>query len=134
MPESLMPEYLPPSPLDAVRFLIADVGEDSLLADSQVAEMLALNGGSIRRAAADCLDAIATSEVLVSKKIRTQDLATDGPAVAAELRAQARNQRALAQAEKDAEESDWDGFDVIDTVQTGRRRPELAPGHEVWGL
>ena len=127
MPESLMPEYLPPSPLDAVRFLIADVGEDSLLADSQVAEMLALNGGSIRRAAADCLDAIATSEVLVSKKIRTQDLTTDGPAVSAELRALAKRLRDAAQAATDLADT-FDGFDLVDTLGGADDcTPELTP-------
>ena len=43
--------------------------------------------GSLPRTVAAALRTIAASEVLVSKKIRTQDLQTDGPAVAAELRA-----------------------------------------------
>lgn len=122
-----------PSLIDPVRLLIADVGPDCLLGSDQVLAFLDLNDGNVRLAAADCLDAIAVSEVLVSKKIRTQDLQTDGPAVAAELRAQAKNQRALAQAEQDAEERDWDGFDMVDTLPRGRRRPELSPG-QVWGL
>lgn len=43
----------------------------------------------VRRVAARLLRRMATDENLLSKKITTQDLSVDGPAVAAELRAQA---------------------------------------------
>ena len=58
------------------------------------------------RTVAAALRTIAASEVLVSKKIRTQDLQTDGPAVAAELRALAREWDAKA----DALEGVGEGF------------------------
>lgn len=73
-----------------VRLRIADVHDDPakrLLTDEQILMFLGEHDGDTYRASADCLRTIATSEVLVSKKIRTQDLITDGAAVANALRA-----------------------------------------------
>lgn len=119
-----------------VRLLIADTATDEadrLLTDAQVTSFLTLNSANTRLAAADALEAIAVSEVLVSKKIRTQDLTTDGPAVAAELRRLAALHRDLAaKAEDDA--AGWDGFDVVATVPASVR-PEAAEHiTEIWGL
>ena len=126
---SVTPE--PPALVDQVRVLIVDVDTASpLFTDDQLRTYLSLNGDNVRRAAADALEAIAVSEVLVSKKIRTQDLSTDGPAVSAERRALAKQLRAQADADDDAQA--WFGFDVAWPTD-GRRPPELA-GHEVWGL
>jgi hypothetical protein len=87
----------PTTDIGKVRLLITDV------TDEQIQAFLDMHGGSVFRAAAQGADTIAFSEVLVSKKIRTQDLATDGPAVAKEM-------RALAQALRDrAGEVDEDG-------------------------
>ena len=83
--------------LDYVRLLIGDSGA-AIFEDSELV-VLIRQGGSVLYGAADALDAIATSEVLLSKKIITQDLSTDGPAVAAELRKQAAALRARARAE-----------------------------------
>ena len=122
--------------LQLLRTIITDLGEgdEQLFSDYQLEAFLTLNNGAVRLAAADALDTIATSEVLVSKKIRTQDLQTDGPAVAAELRAQARNQRDLARRDLD-DANLFDGFDVIDTVAPARR-PEHTNREYVdaWGL
>lgn len=77
-------------PLGKVRLLILDtatVPADRLFTDAQLDAFLEMNGGSVKRTAAHALITIATSEALLSKKLRTQDLATDGPAVSAELRA-----------------------------------------------
>lgn len=122
-----------PQDIGKVRLLIADTCDDPLLSDTDISGFLDLNAGSIRLAAAEALEAIAVSEVLVSKKIRTQDLTTDGPAVAAELRRLAALQRALAaKAEDDA--AGWDGFDVVATVAPSRR-PEAAEHlSDVWGM
>ena len=121
-------------PAQQVRLLIADVSTDPakrLLDDDQVTGYLAMNDGHVRRAAADALDAIATSETLVSKKIRTQDLSTDGPAVATALRAQATQLRQLAN-----DEDDVDLFDVVDTLPTSGRPEHTNPDDlwPTWGL
>lgn len=72
-----------------VRLLIPDTDEqNALLIDPQIEALLSMEG-SVKLAAAAALDIIATSEALVSKVIRTQDLQTDGAKVAAELRARA---------------------------------------------
>lgn len=114
-----------------VRFLIADLDDPPLLTIEQIDAALAAEGGNDLLAAARCLETIAVSEVLVSKKISTQDLSTDGPAVARELRAQAATLRARAR-EDDPELGAWDGFDLA-PVARGARRPELTEP-EVWGL
>ena len=58
----------------------------------------------VKRAAADAIDALANNEALVLKKIKTEDLETDGPATANALRAGARALRERA-AQEEAEES-----------------------------
>ena len=106
------------TPIKQVRVLIADMGTPPLLDDQTLQTYLEMQGWeddarwAVKRAAADALEAIAVSEVLVSKKIRTQDLSTDGPAVAAELRKQAIGLRQRA----DDEDPDLGGtFEIIDT-------------------
>ncbi|PSS42908.1 hypothetical protein C6401_15220 [Arthrobacter woluwensis] len=80
----------PNTDIGKVRLLIADLDEtNQIFTDEMITGYLSLAEWNVHRAAASCLRTIATSEVLLSKKIRTQDLQTDGPAVAAELRAQA---------------------------------------------
>lgn len=95
-----------------VRLWTADLssGEDQLLTDQQYQDLIDANDGSLRLAAADALEVMATSEVLVSKKIRTQTLATDGPAVSAELRALADRHRAAAA------QIEGEFFDIVDTI------------------
>lgn len=118
--------------IDDVRFLIADLDPtDQLLPDSQLQAALAAEGGSVLLAAARCLEAIAVSEVLVGKKIRTQDLQTDGVAVARELREQAATLRARAR-DEDPDLGGFDGFDLAPVVRDGRR-PEHT-NDTVWGL
>lgn len=119
-------------PLDdkgTVRLLIADVSTDpakQLLTDEQVQGFIDLEGGSLKRAAASALDAIASSESLVSKVIQTQDLKTDGTKVATDLRAHADRLR------EQAGEVDDFAFSVVYPV-TGCR-PELTGQPTVWGL
>lgn len=122
-----------PEQIALVRLYTGDpAGATALLTDEQITAFVDDNGGHPRLAAAAALEAIAASEVLVSKKIRTQDLTTDGPAVSAELRALAKQHRDRHQELVDADD---DGlFDIADTI-TGCRRPELTSRpYEVWGL
>lgn len=118
------------APEGQVRLLIADVNEANLvLDDAQITGYLSLNAGDVRLAAADALDAIASSEALISKVIRTQDLSTDGSKTAAALREHATR---LRQQAADASDDDF----AFDVVYPGQRRPELTgyPYSEVWGL
>ena len=109
------------TPTGQVRLLIADLSTPPIMDDAMLEGYLGMHGyvggdtasierPGIWRAAADALDAIATSEALTSKKIRTQDLSTDGPAVAAELRKQAAALRGKAD-QADAESDSF--FEII---------------------
>ncbi|WP_341394062.1 hypothetical protein [Arthrobacter sp. G119Y2] len=100
------------TPIGRVRLLTADLDESApLLTDEHLRGYLELHSGNVNRAAADVMDAMATSESLLARKIRTQDLQTDGPAVATDLRKRAAELRARADAEDAA--SLGDVFEVI---------------------
>lgn len=114
------------TPIKQIRVLIADVATPHLIDDPTLQVYLQLQGWedgarwAVYRAAADALEAMAVSEVLVAKKIRTQDLSTDGPAVAEALRKQA----AMLRARADDEDPELDGvFEIIDTSR-GRLEAE----------
>lgn len=96
-------------PVRAVRLYTADLSEPPLVDEQTVLDLLTLNGQDERLAAAQALEMVATSEVLVARKIRTQDLQTDGPAVAAALRSQAAALRDAVAADKATVEG-GDGF------------------------
>lgn len=95
-------------PLGKVRLLITDIDADPanwLFTDDQLDAFLEMRGGNVYRTAAQALLVMAASETLISKKIRTQDLSTDGPAVSAELRALAKVLTDTADATETAEGS-----------------------------
>lgn len=90
----------PTTDIGMIRLLTTDLNEISpLFTDAQLSAMLTAEGDSVKYAAALALETIAVSQTLLAKKIRTQDLQTDGPAVAAELRARAAQLRAQADSE-----------------------------------
>lgn len=99
-------------PLGQVRLLTSDVDETNpLLTDAQINGFLTLQTNTFR-AAALALHTIATSEVLLSKKIRMQNgTSTDGPAVAAELRALAATLEARADVEDQAAQESF--FEIV---------------------
>lgn len=106
------------SDLGKVRVLIPDTdqinqddsGEDKyIFSDAQINAFLSLYSYSedapsvhIKRAAADAIDALGTSEAYISKVIKTEDLLTDGAKVANALTTRAANLRQSAQREEDA--------------------------------
>ena len=109
------------TPVGQVRLLISDLSPDEpLLSDDMIRGYLTLAGDNLRRAAAEALDAIASSEVLVSKVIRTQDRATDGAAVAAELRKHAAALRRRA----DEEDAEHDPFFSLTAWGSGTHEAE----------
>lgn len=107
-----------------VRLLTTDLDEAyPLLTDAQITALIGMEGASIKRGAAACLETIATNETLLTKKITTQDLSIDGPAVAADLRARAKLLREQAQIEVPAG-ADIDlayGLDTVDFPRAGMR-------------
>lgn len=96
---------------------------DYLVSDGQLNAYIAINNGGLFGAAADALLALATNEALISKKIRTEDLQTDGPAVAGELRRMAETYR---QRHKD----DLEALDLVDSFEI----VDYTPHPENWTL
>lgn len=114
------PDYT--TPLMQVRLLIADlVTTSQVLTDEQITGYLGLEGEVVKLAAADALDAIASSEALVSKVIKSQDLSTDGPKTAEALRKHAASLR------EQVDEDDEGYFDIVD-FDPYPSPPELAEG------
>jgi hypothetical protein len=83
-----------------------------LIPDAQLQAYIAVNDGGLFGAAADALLALATNEALISKKIRTEDLQTDGPAVAGELRRMAETYRQRHNNDIEAAEL-VDSFEIV---------------------
>ena len=81
--------------LEYVRLLIGDTSTtpaEQLFSDQDL-EVVCQREGDLKLAAAQLLDRVAGSELLLSRKITSQDLTTDGVAVARELRALAQQLR-----------------------------------------
>jgi hypothetical protein len=110
--------YDPDTDVGKVRLLISDVDLDNgpIFTDAEIATFLILEAVSVRRAAAQALDVIASNEALVQKRIQILDLRTDGPAVARALRDHAA---ALRDQVDSGVESDEDGEFEIAQMVTG---------------
>lgn len=85
--------YDPATPVGRVRLLIADTDVEReggpLYSDEDIAAFIDMESGSVTLAAALALDTAATDEALLERRIAILGLQTDGPAVAASLRAHA---------------------------------------------
>lgn len=95
--------------------------------DSELTAFLTLEGDNVRRAAALALETMASNEVFILKYISLQDntssMATNGPAVSAELRARAKDLRAQALFFEEREDSGaFDWAEMIDTTFQVRER------------
>lgn len=83
-----------------VRALIGDVDATiPFLEDEAITALLGLEDGSVKRAAANCLRAMASKHVLILKKIETLDLKTDAPAMAKAMMELAQTYERQAKAE-----------------------------------
>jgi hypothetical protein len=109
-------ELDPTTDVGMVRLLITDTDEAfPLFTDGQLVALLGAEGDIVKRGAALALETIATSETLIGKKITTQDLSTDGPAVAKALMDRAKILRGQADAEAGpVDDPDQYGFDYVD--------------------
>lgn len=119
-----------------VRLLIPDLSTEDgtvdtkyLFSDDEINGLVALYNGSVRRAAAAALDALAVNEVLLYRYLRTDDLTVDGTKSAEVLRKRAASLRAEADAEDvlALEEA----FQIVYPEGAGAFIPEGTPA--VWG-
>ncbi|RII41880.1 hypothetical protein DWB68_10155 [Galactobacter valiniphilus] len=111
-----------------VRRTVADP-DGALFDDQAVTDALAMfaadsDAHRVKLAAADLLDQIAVSEVMVSKKITTQDLSTDGTAVSKELREHAKRLRTEVATEKAQDDPNVGFFHVIPDGASARLEGE----------
>lgn len=86
---------------------------DYLMDDGLLQSFLALNANKLYGAASDTLLALAANEALVSKKIRTEDLSTDGSVIANSLR-QIAGEFLARQRFEDAEDNALEAFEIVD--------------------
>lgn len=121
-----IPDIYPPAydtVIGQIRLLIPDVEQlddlsnssasaEYLFNDSQIQAFATLYSNNVKRAAAQAKLVLATSETLISKVIRTDDLQTDGAKLGAELRAQAVELN--KQADQDDFSDSYDAFEIID--------------------
>ena len=121
VPDLYPPDYA--TVIGQIRLLIPDVEqlEDLvnpsadpayLFNDAQIQAFATLYSDNVKRAAAQAKLVLATSEALISKVIRTDDLQTDGAKLGAELRAQAVELN--KQADQDDFSDSYDAFEIID--------------------
>lgn len=116
------------TPLGMVRALVPDVDQvdftgegipSYLFSDVHLTGLLSLYAsrpsasGRIKRAAADAITALANSEALISKVIKTEDLQTDGAKLANALLAAAKQLRDSADQDDDREEDEF-AFQIVD--------------------
>jgi hypothetical protein len=86
---------------------------DYLMDDGLLQSYLVMNQNKLYGAAADALLALAANEALVSKKIRTEDLSTDGSVIANSLRQIAQEYR-KRQTDEDAEDAALEAFEIVE--------------------
>jgi hypothetical protein len=120
-PDTYPPNYA--TTIGQVRLLIPDTEQlqdpsnlaaaaEYIFNDSQIQAFLALYADNVKRAAAQAKLVLATSETLISKVIRTDDLQTDGAKLGQELRAQAKELRDQASEEELYEA--YEDFEIVD--------------------
>ena len=86
--------YDPASPAGQVRLLTGDRDQaTALFADAEIQAFLDLNAGDVRLGAAQAIDQIAANEAYIQGRILLDNLQTDGPRLAEQLRAQAAELR-----------------------------------------
>lgn len=105
--------------------IFGETSDETMFTDDEISAFFTAGGDSTLRAAGLANLAIATSEALISKKIRTQDLQTDGAAVADALIKKANQLFALAAT--DEKRLDGNYFDIINFGEGwGVYPPELT--------
>lgn len=109
-----------------IRLLISDLSIPQTFGDAELRQFLTLEG-AVKLAAATALDTLASNEAMVSKKLKTLDLQTDGPAVASSLRAHAALLREQHYYALDGDSTEFEVTTLLGTPQWRRPgAPELT--------
>lgn len=87
----------------------------AIFSDEEYQAFLSLEENNVRRGAALALETVASSEAFIQKAVKISNLQTNGPSVAAELRARAKSLREQA---TDAENRAGGLFDYAEQVGT----------------
>lgn len=107
---------------DAIN-VVAGVGEYVWYGDDALGGLLTVYSGNVRRAAAQALRTVASSQALLLKKWSSDDLSVDGASIAEALRKLAKDLDTQA----DTEETNVDIFELIPLATQAKLHPELAP-------
>lgn len=92
-----------------VRLLIPDrIQTSAFFSDPEIQAFLDMSDSSVKRAAAEALDVIASDQAMVLKVISLLDLQTDGVRVSAELRARAKDLRSKADQDEAGDDALFD--------------------------
>ena len=129
---------MPSTPVELVRTLIPDTdavfGENEdeyLFPDADIERFIEVANGSVTRAAGLAMIAIGNSEALINKVIKTQDLMTNGAALATAF--QKSGELLLKRADKEDEVGALDYFEIIDYREGwAQERPELTEWSTPW--
>lgn len=109
--------------LAKVRALIPDTATPSVFTDNELDVYLELAENNVYIAAALAIEAVASSDVMVYRILRTDDLSVDGVAGAKVLLARAQDLRSQG--------GDFEFFDIIYPVDSGLWAPE-ATARPTW--
>lgn len=110
---------------DAIDLVPPEAGQGSYAwySDAAIGGLLTVYGGSARRASAQALRTVASSQALILKKFSTDDLSVDGAAIAEALRKLAKDLDEQA----NTDDSNLDIFELIPLAGSQTLHPELAP-------
>ena len=113
------------TPTGQVRLLLSDVDlENEVFTDAEILAFLSIEGGSVKRAAAQAIDTQATNEALAVKVLKDHQVEADGAKLADAMRKHAASLREQALFDEQGED---DGFAFIVTDIVGQpHHPELT--------
>lgn len=116
-----------------IRLLIGDTGTtgEQIFTEDDIQTVLGFEA-SPKLAAAQLLERLAGSELLLSKKIQSQDLATDGPSVAKELRALADSLRRQHDTDTAAQAWSIASWDTAGLAPAGHPEATERPAGGPW--
>ena len=121
--------YDPATDRGRVRLMIPDRRADEVIfQDREIDTFLAIEGDSIKRAAALALETIAADEALVQKVMTRLDLSTNGAATAKALMERAQKLRDQAEDEEVVGAFDWAEMVVDGHTETERLYKEMLRG------